>query len=116
MEDRARLWHVTVTVAGARHEDDVVRDAMLRLLEERPFLHALRYADDHAEIRYWEEATDMLDAASLALRVWNEHRTSAGLPAWEVVGLEVLEREAMQRRTSETAPAIGLHHPTPQHF
>ncbi len=116
MQEQARLWHVTVTVAGSAHESDVVREAMVRLSEERPFLHALRYDTDRAEIRYWEEAHDMLDAASLALRVWSEHRDSAGLPRWEVVGLEVLERDAFQRRTTERAPSIGLHRPTPQPF
>lgn len=116
MDDTARLWHVSVTVAGAAHEALVVRGAMLRLAEERPFLHSLRYGPDRAEIRYWEEAFDMLDAASLALRVWNEHRATAGLPHWEVVGLEVLEREAFHRRGGDRAPAIGLHQPSPQPF
>ncbi|MDQ3591373.1 MAG: hypothetical protein M3386_00505 [Actinomycetota bacterium] len=116
MEDSTRLWHVTVTVAGAAQNAEAVREAMLRLADERPFLHALRYGTDRAEIRYWEEAFDMLDAASLALRVWNEHRHSAGLPCWEVVGLEVLERDAFNRRTDDRAPAIGAHQPTPQPF
>ena len=116
MAETARLWHVTVTVAGATHDEEVVRDAMLRLLDDRPFLHALHYAADRAEIRYWEEASDMLDAASLALRVWNEHRASAGLPRWEVVGLEVLERDALQRRSNDPTPSIGAYRPTPQRF
>ena len=113
----ARLWHVTVTVAGTPHDPEVVRTAMLRLSEERPFLHALRFAGARAEIRYWEEGDDILDAASLALRVWSEHRETAGLPRWEVVGLEVLERDAFQRRGSEAAPAaMGVHRPQPQPF
>jgi hypothetical protein len=117
VQPESRLWHVTVTVAGAPHEPDVVRAAMVRLSEERPFLHALRYSGARAEIRYWEEANDMLDAASLALRVWSEHRETAGLPRWEVVGLEVLEREAFQRRGHERTPvAIGVHRPQPQPF
>ncbi len=117
VDDEPRLWHVTVTVAGALHDPEVVRQAMVRLSEERPFLHALRFAGARAEIRYWEEAYDMLDAASLALRVWSEHRETAGLPRWEVVGLEVLEREAFQRRGHERTPvAIGLHRPVPQPF
>ena len=33
----------------------------------------------------------MVDAASLALRMWNEHRTTADLPDWKVVGLEVVD-------------------------
>ena len=116
MDNAARLWHVTVTAAGSAHEVGFVREALCRLAEERPFLHSLRYASDRAEIRYWEEAYDMLDTASLALRVWNEHRASAGLPRWEVVGLEVLERDAFNRRGDDRAPAIGLHQPTPQPF
>jgi hypothetical protein len=39
-----------------------------------------------------------VDAASLALRVWNEHRESADLPPWKVVGLEVIEQETYQSR------------------
>ncbi len=116
VDNAARLWHVTVTAAGSAHDSDVVRQAMARLAEERPFLHALRYGPERVEIRYWEEAVDMLDAASLALRVWNEHRDSAGLPSWEVVGLEVLERDAFNRRGDDRAPSIGLHQPTPQPF
>ena len=117
MDQEARLWHVTVTVAGAEHDPDVVRGAMVRLSEERPFLHSLRYAGDHAEIRYWEEAYDMLDAASLALRVWNEHRKTAGLPRWEVVGLEVLERDTFNSRAGAmSATRIGLHRPMPMPF
>ena len=41
----------------------------------------------------------MLDVASLAMRVWNEHRESANLPRWEVVGLEVLEKTVRDGRT-----------------
>ena len=50
-----------------------------RLQHERPFLHSLRYDDDRAELSYWEEGEEMVDAASLALRLWNEHRESAEL-------------------------------------
>jgi hypothetical protein len=89
----ARLWHVKVTVAGAATEPFVVRRAMQRLAEERPFLESLRYAADRAEICYWDEASSLVDAGSLALRLWNEHRESANLPPWDVVGLEVRERE-----------------------
>ncbi len=70
-----------------------MRNALRRLNDERPFLHSLKFAAGRAEIQYWEEAQSLLDASSLALRVWNEHRDSAGLPRWEVVGLEVLERQ-----------------------
>lgn len=89
----ARLWHVKVTVAGPVTEAFVVRRAMQRLAEERPFLASLRYGHDRAEICYWDEARTLVDAGSLALRLWAEHRESANLPPWDVVGLEVRERE-----------------------
>ena len=71
----------------------IVRAALQRLNEQRPFLSALRFSADRAEISYWDEADTLVDAASLALRLWNEYRESANLPIWEVVGLEVVERE-----------------------
>ena len=92
----ARLWHVRVTVAGPETEPFVVRRAMQRLAEERPFLESLRYGPDRAEICYWDEANSLVDAGSLALRLWSEHRESANLPPWDVVGLEVREREIVQ--------------------
>ena len=88
-----RLWHVKVTVAGPATEPFVVRRAMQRLAEERPFLESLRYGPDRAEICYWDEAYSLVDAGSLALRLWSEHRETANLPPWDVVGLEVRERE-----------------------
>ncbi len=89
----ARLWQVKVTVAGPVTEPFVVRRAMQRLAEERPFLASLRYGQDRAEICYWDEARTLVDAGSLAIRLWAEHRESANLPPWDVVGLEVRERE-----------------------
>lgn len=94
----AALWHVTLTVAGVPVSDADIRAALERLAHERPFLHAGRYAADRAEVRYWEEAATLLDAASLALRLWPEHRATALLPAWDVVGLEVLDRDTYHHR------------------
>lgn len=107
MNEPGRLWHVTLTLSGEAKEPEVVHAALERLQDERPFLHSLRYESSTAEIQYWEEAEGMLDAASLALRVWNEHRDSCGLPQWEVVGLEVLERETFHRRSAATGSATG---------
>ncbi len=98
MADAVRLWHVTVTVAGEPYDLSVTHQALLRLHRERPFVNSLRYDEDRAEISYWEEGEEMVDAASLALRLWNEHRDSAALPPWKVVGLEVVERETFQAR------------------
>ncbi|MBM7789366.1 hypothetical protein [Tenggerimyces flavus] len=104
-DGESRMWHVTVTVAGDAHDPSEVRSGLERLVEERPFLLTVRYREDRAEVRYWEQAEEILDAASLALRLWNEHRGSAGLPRWEVIGLEVLDRDTFYMRVDEgTAP------------
>ena len=102
METQARLWHVTVTVAGDRHGLREVSAALTRLLRERPFINSVRYDSHRAEIRYWEESEDMGDAASLALRLWNEHRATAELPDWKVVGLEVIDQETYKSRGMAT--------------
>jgi hypothetical protein len=114
--EEVRLWHVTVTVAGDAMEPLVVRNALRRLSDQRPFLHSLKYDGARAEIQYWEEADTLLDASSLALRVWNEHRDSAGLPRWEVVGLEVIERRVFQDRGLAYAVVVDLADVTPLPF
>ena len=101
------MWHVTLTVVGAEREPADVRSALERLTHERPFLLSVRYAADRAEVRYWEEARDLEDAAALALRLWGEHRGSAALPPWRVAGLEVVDRATFQRRAMDSpAPAL----------
>jgi hypothetical protein len=116
MGEPIRLWHVTVTVAGDMMDPLVVRNALRRLSDQRPFLHSMKYSGGRAEIQYWEEAETLLDASSLALRVWNEYRDSAGLPRWEVVGLEVLERDVFQRRGMEYSVVVDLQDVTPLPF
>jgi hypothetical protein len=95
-----RHWHVTLTLAGAQVEPLMLRRALTRLSEERPFLDSVRSDGTTAEIQFWDEGESMLDVASLAMRLWNEHRTSANLPHWEVIGLEVLEKELRETRGS----------------
>jgi hypothetical protein len=107
------MWHVTLTVAGEEHDPSEVRAALERLAHERPFLLSARYAGDRAELRYWEEARDLDDAAALALRLWGEHRLTAELPPWRVAGLEVVDRTTFQRRATDTpvpvlVPAGGV--------
>ncbi|HNJ78379.1 MAG TPA: hypothetical protein PKX56_03405, partial [Marmoricola sp.] len=58
-----------------------------------------------AEIQYWDEGNSMLDVASLALRLWNEYRSGAQLPKWEVVGLEVVSREVWLARDGSGQPS-----------
>lgn len=107
-DDDVHLWHVTVTVAGAPMEPLIVRGALQRLNEQRPFLSSLRFGSDRAEICYWDEAETLVDAASLGLRLWNEYRESANLPQWQVVGLEVVEREVRAGREQYDA-WVDLH-------
>jgi len=109
-----RLWHVTLSVAGPEAPLKEVRRGLERLAHDHPFLLTSRYANDHAEIRYWEEARDLHDAAAVALRLWGEHRASAQLPPWEIVGLEVIARETYHQRIADgygPAPAVpvGVH-------
>lgn len=106
--DTSRLWHVTLTLSGEPWTLPDVRAALERLAFERPFLLMGRYATDRAEIRYWEEAPTVLDASALALRVWCEHRVSADLPPWQVVGLEVVDRDTYHRRFTEGLPPAPL--------
>lgn len=112
--EAARLWHVTLSVSGGEAPLAEVRRGLEQLAHDHPFLLTSRYANDHAEIRYWEEARDLHDAAAVALRLWGEHRQSAKLPPWEIVGLEVIDRETYHQRVAEgcgTLPAapVGVH-------
>ncbi|MET9292669.1 hypothetical protein [Streptomyces sp. NPDC003077] len=112
--DVSRLWHVTLNVSGAEAPLQEVRRALEQLAHDHPFLLTSRYANDHAEIRYWEEARDLHDAAAVALRLWGEHRSSARLPPWEIVGLEVIDRETYHQRVAEgygppPASPVGVH-------
>jgi hypothetical protein len=109
VSEPGQLWHVTITLRGEPHDPSKLQAALERLQHERPFLHSVRFERTSVELQYWEEAEDMLDAASLAMRVWYEHRESCGLPDWKLVGMEVLERDLLQRRTTTGMPsAIGV--------
>lgn len=110
----SRLWHVTLSVSGPHTALAEVRRGLEQLAHDHPFLLTSRYATDHAEIRYWEEARDLHDAAAIALRLWGEHRATAGLPPWETVGLEVIDRETYHQRLAEgygppPAVPVGVH-------
>ncbi|MER6009774.1 hypothetical protein [Streptomyces bluensis] len=112
--DVPRLWHVTLSVSGGEAPLTEVRRGLEQLAHDHPFLLTSRYATDHAEIRYWEEARDLHDAAAVALRLWGEHRQSARLPPWEIVGLEVIDRETYHQRIAEghgplPATPVGVH-------
>ena len=99
VETEVRHWHVTLTVGGSPVEPLLARAALQRLSEERPFLDSVTTTGDSAEIQFWDQGESMLDVASLAMRLWNEHRESARLPGWEVVGLEIVEKGVRERRS-----------------
>ncbi|MBA3618588.1 MAG: hypothetical protein H0W56_03135 [Acidothermales bacterium] len=104
----ALMWHVTVTLSGSPLSSaEEVCAALQRLTQERPFLLSCRYATDRAELQYWEEARELEDAAALALRLWGEHRLTAALPPWHVVGLQVVDRQTYHLRTGR-GTARGL--------
>ncbi|WP_370093285.1 hypothetical protein [Streptacidiphilus sp. MAP12-20] len=98
---RARIWHVVLNVAGQVTPLPQLKQGLEQLAHEHPPFLTARYASDHAEIRYWEQADDLQDAAAMALRLWGEHRVSAALPPWEVVGLEVVDRPTYHKRIAE---------------
>jgi hypothetical protein len=97
------LWSVTLTVAGVETDLERLRNSLDRLLAEHPFLSSVRYSTTRAELRYWDEARDVDDAAAMALRLWPEHRVSAGLPSWSVVGIEVVDRATVEHRVDQQA-------------
>jgi hypothetical protein len=97
---------VAITLSGEPVEPMLVRAALLRLSEERPFLESMRFSGERAEIQFWDEGESMLDVASLALRLWSEHRDSAGLPRWEVVGLEVVEKSVRERGSRDAGSTL----------
>ena len=116
MTEAIRLWHVTLTVAGEPLEPLIVRNGLRRLADQRPFLHSLKYAAGRAPIQDWEEPDTHQHASARPLRVWSEHREPAGLPRWEVVGLEVLERSVYLSRGMDYSVIVDLQDVTPLPF
>jgi hypothetical protein len=99
----SRLWRVCVSVTGAAVPVAQIRAALERLGHHHPFLLEARYADDRAELRYWEEGPDAQTVAALAGALWELHRVSAGLPDWQVVGIEVVDRATVHERDHRPA-------------
>ncbi len=98
MNQAVRHWHVTLTLSGDPVEPLIIRGAMQRLNDEHQFLDSVISTASSVEIQFWDEGQNMLDVASLAMRLWNEHRESARLPSWEVVGLEIVEKDLRETR------------------
>lgn len=104
----SHLWFVTITVAGDPVDAQIIKAGLERLSHDHPFLLSGRYAPDRAEIRYWEEAPTARVVTGLALDLWHEHRVTAGLPDWHVVGLEIVDRETFHRRGRHVGHGPGL--------
>jgi len=102
------MRHVTLTGAGDPVDATDIKVALERLSYEHPFLLSGRFAADRAEVRYWEEAVDVDEALHMAVGLWDEHRESSGLPAWRVVGVEVVDRDTFHRRGKYPHDAPGL--------
>ncbi len=103
-----RMWHVTLTVSGESKPIEHVREALERLSHAHPFLLEARYGKDRAELRYWEEAEGMEAAASIASAMWADNERSSRLPGWDVVGLQVLDRQTyLQQQPLRSLPPEG---------
>jgi hypothetical protein len=94
-----RMWHVVITTAGPALPAEEVREALERLADQHQFLLSARYAEDRAEVRYWDESDHVRGIAARAFALWTDYGEIAALPPWEVVGLEVIERDAFHART-----------------
>jgi hypothetical protein len=114
-QDAARIWHVVLNLAGTVTPLAQLKQGLEQLAHDHPPFLTARYAADHAEIRYWEQAATLQDAAALALRLWGEHRATAQLPPWEIVGLEVVDRSTYHQRIAsgfaEPPAFLGGVHP-----
>ena len=100
MNKPVRHWHVRLTLAGTPVEPLILRGAIQRLDQERPFLDSVVSKGESVEIQFWDEGETILDVASLAMRLWNEHRHSANLPNWEIVGLEIVGKDLYDKRAA----------------
>lgn len=92
------LWHITVTVAGAATASDRLRRGLRQLCARDPANLAARFRPDGAELQYWDEGDDLLAVAHSAARLWRESRAEAGLPDWDVVGLDVCDTATLRGR------------------
>jgi len=96
--DARHMWHITLTLVGSPLMSEEVRSALERLADRHQFLLSARYSAERAEVRYWDESTDVRTAAARALLLWSDYSELAALPPWEVVGLEVLDQDTYQAR------------------
>jgi hypothetical protein len=75
-----------------------VQRALERLSVERAFLVSARFADDRADIRYWDECDGADEAIRQALSLWGDEEVFTRLPGWKVIGLEVVDQQTARRQ------------------
>ena len=102
------MWHVTITLNGEPVTANRMTAGLAGLELGHPFALAARYSPDTVELRYWDEGHDCAAVVKNALRLWDQHRSAAKLPAWPVVGLEILDRTTFQRRWPRGSDPHGL--------
>ncbi len=107
------LWHVTVTVHGQPQTADRLQLGLQTMAFSHGVDLAARYSPDTVELRYWDEGSDCRTVVGHALALWDDYRTEVDLPAWPVVGVEVLDRTSFRRRFPQGADAAlfapGVH-------
>jgi hypothetical protein len=92
------LWHITVTMSGPATAADRLRWGLRQLCARDPANLAARFRLDAAELQYWDEGDDPVAVARSAARLWREGRGEAGLPDWDVVGLDVCDTATLRAR------------------
>lgn len=111
------LWHVTVTVHGQPQTTDRLQLGLQSVAFGHGIDLSARYSPDTVELRYWDEGSDCRVVVGHALSLWDEYRDEVDLPAWPVVGVEVLDRPSFRRRFPQGGDpelfAPGVHPFTP---
>ena len=102
------MWHVTITVNGPPVSSAQLQESLSSLATAHPFGLSARYANDVAELRYWEEGHDCEAVVASALRLWRSVKTDTKLPDWPVVGVEVVDRATFRRRWPAGSDASDL--------
>lgn len=107
----ASLWHVTLTLRGAAHDAEDLRDELKRLVVAHGIGLSVRYWSETLELRYWDEGSSCQRVATNAVELWQSYQEDLGLPPWDVVGIEVVSPETFQRRKRTEDDQVKLFTP-----
>ena len=105
------LWHVTLTLSALTEVAENLRDELERLVIAHGVGLSVRYQEQTLELRYWDEGSSCQRVTHNTLKLWESYQNDLGLPAWNVVGLEVVSHETFQRRKSEGGRQAELFSP-----